>query len=169
MEYYSLLQAVKGSIILELDFDKEYRFEHHGLKADYTDEDVYIRAEIKKSGVFPALLIRFSDVYDHGDDMGNNRFEYTMDKYFDKKYKHSLEELFEELLRSPYENLPKTFIASWMLSMLVRYRPALWQNLLSGKYDKMSIDLQKFHDVKIPEAFNSLFKKYGAVDLNSHY
>ena len=92
-----------------------------------------------------------------------------MDKYFDKKNKHSLEELFEELLSSPYGRLPETFIASWMLSMLVRYKPVLWQNLLSGKYDKMSINLQKFHEVKVPEAFNSLFKKYGAVDLNSQY
>lgn len=169
VEYYSLLQAVKGSIILELDFDKEYVFEHHGLTVDYTDEEVYIRAKVQKFGVFPALLIRFSDVYDHGEDMEEKRFEFMMDEYFDENFKLSIVDSFNELLRSPYENLPKTFIASWMLSMLVRYRPALWQNLLSGKYDKMSIDLQKFHDVKVPEAFNSLFKKYGAVDLNSQY
>ena len=168
VEYYSLLQAVKGSIILELDFDKDYHFENHGLTADYDDE-VYIRAKIKERGVFPALLIRFSKILDSREDIGNKRFEYEMDKYFNKKYNPSLEELFEEILRSPYESLPEVFISSWMLSTLVRYEPALWQKLLNGKHDEMSIDLQKFHDVKIPSAFNSLFSKYGGVGWGAHW
>ncbi|OLS33165.1 MAG: hypothetical protein HeimAB125_01170 [Candidatus Heimdallarchaeota archaeon AB_125] len=169
VEYYSLLQAVKGSIILELDFTKEYVFEHHGLTADYNDETVYIRAKVKKQGVFPALLLRFSRVYDHGEDCENNRFEYSMDEYFNNKFTPSLEELFENLLNSYNVNLPKTFIASWMISLLVRYKPELWHDLLSGKHDKMSIYLQQFHYIKIPEAFNSLLIDYGGNYLTPQF
>ena len=169
VEYYSLLQAVKGTIRLELDFEKGYYFDHHGL-SEVDDNDVYIRAKIKDVGVFPAFLIRFSSIYDYGKEEGNNRFEFTMDKYINKKYRPSLEELFKELLRNPNPQPPETFITSWMLSMLVRYKPALWQKLLSGKCDEMSIDLQTFHDLKVPQTFNSLFQKnYGAEEFSPYW
>jgi hypothetical protein len=61
VEYYALLQCVKGSIILDLDFKEELFFTKHGIrqtkKVDEEKLSKYLNIQIMPLGVFSALAI----------------------------------------------------------------------------------------------------------------
>jgi len=171
VEYYGFLQCVKGSIILELDIYKDLFFSYHGLTQVKNDEicskklkeknsltthskiqlSKYINAEIKTLGVFSALLLRITDFYEK-----ENKKEYTMDKYLQKDYKPSIEEIVSIYHFDP----PSVFIGSWMLSTLVRYKPAKWQEICSGIKDDIITRIRKFRREKIPATIESLLNDY---------
>ena len=56
LQYYGFLQCVKGIITLRCDFTDTKFFRYHGLKI-VPDDAQYIKAEIKKWGVFQAYLL----------------------------------------------------------------------------------------------------------------
>lgn len=148
IEYYALLQCVKGAILLEIDLDKKHFFGHHGLTKDnILDTTPYITTNIHKYGVFPALLLFYAK-------KNNNSF-YQMNTYFKTDYKPSLLEILTDC-----DDGPKIFIGSWMLSTLVRYKPDSWLEILSGKNDDIIGKIRYFRRDRIQWLVGNLLRQY---------
>lgn len=147
VEYYGLLQCIKGSILMTLNVKNPVFFKYHGLKSIEPDNpDDIIKAEIKP-GVFPALLIRHT----HFDD---ERGRIEMNDYLKKNYTPSLKDLIND------EIIPSVFIVSWMLSTLVRYKPKLWQEICAGEEDNFITKIQRFRREIFPKTIKKIFWWY---------
>ena len=62
VEYYALLQCLKGSLILHYDIvNQVFFFTHHGLKIDggYQEKPPYVTASVYTKGVFYGLVLHF--------------------------------------------------------------------------------------------------------------
>ena len=147
VEYYGLLQCVKGTILMTLNLRNSIFFRYHGLTyIDPSNPDNYIKAEIK-TGVFLALLIR-QTFYDEE----TNRIE--MEEYLKENYKPSLKDLINN------NSVPAVFIISWMLSSLVRYKTKVWQEICAGEEDELITKIQEFRRSTFPKAIKNLFWWY---------
>ncbi|MBA7540278.1 hypothetical protein ES705_32573 [subsurface metagenome] len=148
VEYYALLQCIKGIIHLEFDVNEKFFFEHHGLsKESFSDTRPYITAKLASKGVFLALLLKVTR-------KGLKGFS-DIDKYLDQNYKPSLEDVIKQKAE-----LPEIFVGSWLLSNIVRYKPSLWIEILSGRKDDIIRDIRNFRRKEIPRLIESLLKKY---------
>jgi len=119
VEYYGFLQCAKGMILLELNVNQKLLFSHHGLISAETNSH-YISVAIKERGVFSALLIRRGGVI-------FKKYEEAIDMFFSQPYCRSLEEAVTD--KHTRGDPVFTFMGSWMLSSLVRYRPLKWQEI----------------------------------------
>ena len=148
VEYYALLQCVKGIIHLEFDVKEKFFFEHHGLtKESFNNTKPYITAKLASKGAFYALLLKVTR-------KGIKGFS-DIDKYLDQNYKPSLEDVIKQ-----GAELPEIFIGSWLLSNIVRYKPSLWIKILSGRNDDIIRDIRNFRRNEIPRLIGSLLRKY---------
>lgn len=142
LEYYGFLQCVKGIIALRLNIIHENFLRYHGLKI-VPDDTQYIKAEIKKWGVFQAYLIASG----------------YPKKFLDKYKAGTITESLPELIKNA--DMFSIFITSWMLSTIVRYQPARWQEILSGfKEDQLIIQVRDFRRRKFPSFLCSLLGQY---------
>ncbi len=160
VEYYALLQCVKGSIILDLDLIEDVFFRFHGIVPVVKEEGNYIRARVKPIGVFSALVIRFAGYQDQRDDNGNSiQYKNEMETYFRKIFIISLEDIVNPPSSSAFEisysNPLSVFMGSWMLSNLVRYAPLSWQEILAGQKNDLLYYIRDFRDEEIPRIFES--------------
>ncbi|MFW9917156.1 MAG: hypothetical protein ACFFGZ_16235, partial [Candidatus Thorarchaeota archaeon] len=57
-----------------------------------------------------------------------------------------------------------TFLTSWMLSMLVRYQPKAWQQILSGTDDDIINRIRDFRRNNIPGTIRSFLRDYYRED-----
>jgi hypothetical protein len=151
MDYYSLLQIVKGVILLELDVDKKEFFKSHGLRSvKKIESEVIHQAKIETYGVFPALLIRCGDyVKDH-------HLAINLEDYYVDNYSPTFKEMIErDHLRSLYK-IPEAFIFSWMLSEIVRYKPEEWQKICTGTDNNWIRNIEKFRESILPNVIMDL-------------
>ena len=153
VEYYALLQCVKGSMILELDFDEVF-FSFHGLtsikKTRKIQQSTYLNVEIKELGVFPALIICFGEYSDQPNEKYNE-----LEKYLDGKHTPSI----EEIITKPRTFLER-FIGVWMVSTLVRYKPVKWEEILSGAENMLIDKIRTFRRVELPNTFDRCLPYY---------
>jgi len=150
IEYYALLQIVKGVIMLELKVEPEEFFSAHGLKRKKKDAspDVVHQAKIQTHGVFAALLIRCTDYLEKDDGTKN----FTMDEYYDN-YFPSLKEMINQ---KDNRGILNVFIFSWMLSEVARYKPEKWKKICEGIDNKWIVNIDDFRDFWLPDAINDL-------------
>ncbi|MHA2243881.1 MAG: YaaC family protein [Candidatus Hodarchaeales archaeon] len=144
VEYYSLLQCVKGSVLLQLEVNEEILFRSHGITCQFDKtKDKYPKANIKATGVFHSLLL----VCDPWDEMND---------FFTGKIDLSLDKLLTRIPNSP----ASAFILSFILSSLVRYHPEYWQTILLGTGDDIIREINNFRREKLPESIDRLFHYY---------
>ncbi len=150
IEYYALLQIVKGVIMLELKVEPEEFFSAHGLKRKKKDvsPDVVHQAKIQTHGVFAALLIRCTDYLEKDDGTKN----FTMDEYYDN-YFPSLKEMIDQ---KDNRGILNVFIFSWMLSEVARYKPEEWKKICEGIDNKWIVNIDDFRDFWLPDAIIEL-------------
>ncbi len=180
LEYYGLLQCVKGVVILELDVKSDKIFSKHGLTQETRfhskiDEpkstkkyklkmikrikpSKYINAKIMPYGVLTSLIIRFTDHYDelYSDRDIYKISKHSMDKYVTGYYRPSL----EEITTNHHVDPIIAFIGSWMLSTLVRYKAKMWQEICLGEKDDIINNIRKFRREKIPKAVETMLMDY---------
>ncbi|MFX0087647.1 MAG: hypothetical protein ACFFAU_18500 [Candidatus Hodarchaeota archaeon] len=117
IEYYSFLQCVKGSAIIELDLNEDLLFSFHGISSDF-NSGRYPKAVIKAYGVFHVIFL-LGDPYNE------------MIDFFNRKIDLNLSSLIKKIPSSP----ASSFIVSYLLSTLVRYQPDKWQSICRGLDD----------------------------------
>ncbi len=141
IEYYSFLQCVKGSAIIELNLNEKLLFSFHGISSDY-NTDRYPRAVVKTCGVFHVIFLL-------GDP--NNK----MKDYFSGKIDLDLISLIEKsrLSASP----APSFILSYLLSTLVRYQPDKWKTICRGVEDDIFLDIREFRRNQLPDSIERIF------------
>jgi len=159
IEYYALLQCVKGSVLLDLDIKEDVFFRHHGISS-IIKENSYINAIIQPVGVFSALTLRFAHYQNQRDEEGETiLYKNEMEVYFKEYFIPSLEEIICQPNSFTYElshnTLPLVFIGSWMLSILVRYNPLIWQDILAGQKNDLIYFIRDFREEEIPKAIES--------------
>ncbi len=133
VEYYSLLQCVKGRVLLQLEINEGILFKNHGITCQFDKKkDKYPKVNIKASGVFHSLLL----VCDPWNEMND---------FFTGKIDLSLDQLLTRGLFSP----ASAFILSFILSSLVRYHPEYWQTILLGIDDDIIRKNQRFSERQI--------------------
>ncbi|MCE7740514.1 MAG: hypothetical protein KAU62_17375 [Candidatus Heimdallarchaeota archaeon] len=150
VEYYALLQCVKGALMLHYNVKNEvFFFTHHGLNIEkkYQNKPPYISAEVSNRGVFYGLIVIFCNIELKGYP--------RIDDYLPGKYKPVLSEVIEGF------RYLETFTGSWMLSNLVRYKPDLWQKIIVGKEDDIINEIREFRGNHIPQLVHELLKKFG--------
>lgn len=166
VEYYALLQCVKGSVILDLDVNEKIFFTRHGITQTQeieTETNIvseYINACVKPLGVFSALAIRFAHFIDQRKETGDKlHYVNMMETYFSKDFTPSIENLLIGEEGNPYIGILRvpltSFIGSWMLSSLVRYSPMNWQEILAGQKNNLVRYIREFRSEFIPAAFDS--------------
>lgn len=160
VEYYSFLQCVKGAVLLDLEI-KDFRlFSQHGLSIKKRRSNSYLRAKVKTFGVFQTLLLLQSsktEIEDFLYGQYNLTLESLLEAKLLRKIKNSQD--FNEK-RNPMDYAPPVFIASWMLSSLVRYFPKTWQKIYFGLDDMLILRIGGYRDEYIPEAIDSLLPYY---------
>ena len=151
IEYYSLLQIAKGSILLELDVENTNFIEYHGLtKNRKKSEDSVHCTKLLTRGVFPALLIRSTDYYKRED----GTKEFLLDGYYSGFFPK-----FEDIVQErKFKTIPDTFIFSWMLSEVVRYKPEVWREISSGKDNEWIKTINEFRDYWLPHTMLRLIQ-----------
>lgn len=156
VEYYGFLQCVKGAVLLDFEI-KDFRlFSQHGLTIKRGRSNRNLRAKVMTFGVFQALLLLQSS-------------EPEIENFLHRRYYLTLESLLEEKLlknvknsqdsneiRNPMDYAPPVFIASWILSSLVRYFPILWQKIYFGLDDMLILRIGEYREKNIPEAIDSI-------------
>lgn len=144
VEYYSLLQCVKGSVLLELEVNERILFRSHGITCQFDKKkDNYPKANIKASGVFHSLLL-VCDPYDEMNDFFTGKIELSLDK----------------LLKRLHDSPASAFMLSFILSSLVRYHPEYWQKILLGFDDDIIREINNFQREKLPKSIDRLFPYY---------
>ncbi len=149
VEYYALLQIVKGVILLELNPIEDKFFNAHGLEhANNVETEHVYRAKPKTFGVFAALLIRCTDYLVKED--GSKTF--AMDYYYNN-YNPSLKDMINDQRIS---QIPEAFIFTWILSELARYQPKKWEQIWDGKKNNWIIQINRFREEKLPMVIRNL-------------
>ena len=82
---------------------------------------------------------------------------------FEKYLEDSFQPTFTGMLKHGF-NMVETFIGSWMLSSIVRYKPDLWLKILEAKEDDIINNIREFRMNHIPELVKRLFQRYGYQD-----
>ncbi len=153
IEYYALLQIVKGVILLELDVETGSFFGAHGLvRKSNISPDIVHQTRIKTHGVFTALLIRCTQYLKQED--GTRIF--AMDKYF-YKYNPTLREMVNSRTLS---SIPDAFIFTWMLSEIARYQPEKWKEICDGEESDWIVHINKFKEEILPDVIRSLITSH---------
>ncbi|MHA1222774.1 MAG: YaaC family protein [Candidatus Heimdallarchaeaceae archaeon] len=160
VEYYALLQCVKGSIILDLHIEEGIFFRFHGIVHSSNKENEYIRAKIKPLGVFSALAIRFAHFIEQKNEEGEIIYcKNDLEDYYKEDFSISLKEIVKPPPSSTYDNSHHNplsiFIGAWMLSTLVRYVPKKWQEILAGQKNDLIYNIRYFREEEIPRTFES--------------
>jgi len=155
LEYYALLQIVKGVIMLELDVDKKDFFGAHGLKQKKDPlQGIIHQAKPKTHGVFAALVIRCTN-YSEDDETGEIK-NYEIEHYYNDYFP-----TFKELIKSiRLSFIPETFIFSWMLSEIARYKPEEWKSICDGIDNDWIIHINRFREETYPEVIRSLLTSH---------
>lgn len=158
LEYYGFLQCVKAYILVDLKVDDGIYFINHGLaiKQPLEEGDLsYIRAKIMVHGVFPVLLIRSGNVKD-------------LDHFYKQDYFPNLEEILYNM--NTKTNHPAyVFLGMWMLSMLVRYHPIKWREILDGKKNAILDDIRTFRRVQFPQTLSNMLGHDSSHKSKSYY
>lgn len=149
VEYYSFLQCVKGTIMLDLDVNQGIFFSYHGLSSAETDSG-YIKARVMPLGVFSALLLLRDVIFIDS--------EQTLDTFISNPYFSSLEEVVDN--RHSHGDPAYAFIGSWLLSNLVRYMPVKWEEIREGEKDEIIIAIRDYRRFEIPHSIRNLLLKY---------
>ncbi len=149
VEYYALLQCVKGVFCLEYEMkDEVFFFTHHGLskKGKYVENRPYMHAKVYDKGVFYSLLLLLAE--------DNLKGFPNISDYLEKRSVPSFVDVIGSY--NPFD----AFVGSWMLSNIVRYKPQLWLKLLEGKDDDIIDTVRDFRGESIPRLIENLFRSY---------
>ena len=184
IQYYGLLQCIKGIILLDYELSNSPFFSYHGIREDKCTTILtrsntklesklkslhqnakfaklkyplefkisnYCNAKIMPFGVFTALLIHQS-----------KQFAYTPDRRTDMDYFLSgdCSLSLEELVNSSHMDIYKVFIISWTISTIVRYKPTLWQEIVSGSKDTIIKQLIDFMRYEVPNKLQDILNPY---------
>ena len=145
LQYYSYLQIIRGKVnsLVSLDYPTFNRF--HGIKLD--EYNNYIEGKFAKAGALQSLGIVEGDFL-----IGKNLYT--------ENTKVSLPELLNEASQNNVNDPCSTFIISWMLSMIVRYNPNLWKQILEGKNDDIVLKIRDFQNEIFPKSIISLLQPF---------
>lgn len=144
VEYYSILQCIKGRILLDLEINEEVMFSNHGIVSDKANQNTkYVRTSVKPFGVFQSLLLVESTSTE-------------INEYLMGQKNISLLEIMNKTHYFSPNDMTAAFMVSWMLSTLVRYNPTIWQQIYFGVDNDDIFAINKYRRDDIPNALNRM-------------
>ena len=148
VEYYSILQMVKGIILIDLDINENLLFANHGIVENKHNPDNkgYIMISVKPFGVFQSLLLKDNGKSDIDNYLSNN-LDLTLSQLLGK-------DRLPEGIHFEITDIAPTFMESWMLSTLVRYRPNLWFQICQGFESDDILKIKKFREGQMHNSLN---------------
>ncbi len=149
LEYYALLQIVKGIILLELEVHPQEFLGAHGLERRKANDESILQVKVKTHGVFAALLLRTSMLSENKEGIISSKLGKQYSDYFPK---------FEDLVDKQivYRDIPETFIFAWILSEIARYQPKKWREICLGENNNWINSINDFREEGIPKAIFAL-------------
>lgn len=163
IEYYSLLQCVKGRILLDFKVPDFILFSKHGISWKKKGE-FDLKFQVKDIGVFQGLLI-----------LDKSLLLEELVKYLEKKYILTFQDLIEKKMKYKtntgitseqrvLEGDPiSAFLVSFGLSCFVRYHPLTWKKILIGEETSINLAINNYRRDDLTEAFEEILKFYSPL------